>query len=101
MAEAMATKISTPARETSSRRTAPEAMKANPKYAKAHFRHGVLAMDDGRWRQALADFKKVHPHVAYQILFQSAYIENETSGIWILFVCSGLLKISISLVDRL
>jgi len=40
-------------------RHADEAMKANPKYAKAHFRHGVLAMDDGRWRQALADFKKV------------------------------------------
>eukprot|EP00931_Biecheleriopsis_adriatica_P052667 TRINITY_DN30686_c0_g1_i1.p1 TRINITY_DN30686_c0_g1~~TRINITY_DN30686_c0_g1_i1.p1 ORF type:complete len:1252 (+),score=338.37 TRINITY_DN30686_c0_g1_i1:38-3757(+) len=35
-----------------------KATEANPKYAKAFFRRGVLHYDEGRWSQSLKDFRK-------------------------------------------
>lgn len=35
-----------------------EATEANPRYAKAYFRRGVLHYDAGRWRQSLDDFQR-------------------------------------------
>jgi len=35
-----------------------KATAANPRYAKAFFRRGVLLYDEGRWRESLEDFRK-------------------------------------------
>jgi len=45
-------------REGDALRHAGRAIEANPRYAKAYFRRGVLHYDAGRWRQSLDDFQR-------------------------------------------